>query len=87
MFGTPRVMGGSGSSSRKTVPSTTPGRPAHIQEVMTMEEYNKVVAAEKDQVVVVRFYAPWCRVSSYIALRGQANGDAAHFHVDPAILL
>jgi hypothetical protein len=41
-----------------------PGRPEHIQEVITMEEYNAVVAAEKDQVVVVRFYAPWCRVSS-----------------------
>ena len=41
-----------------------PGRPDHIHEVITMEEYDAVVAAEKDQVVVVRFYAPWCRVSS-----------------------
>ena len=44
-----------------------PGRPAHIQEVMTMEEYNKVVAEEKDQVVIVRFYAPWCRVSHFFS--------------------
>ena len=45
-----------------------PGRPDHIHEVITMEEYDAVVAAEKDQVVVVRFYAPWCRVSSPVAL-------------------
>ncbi|KAI2511906.1 hypothetical protein MHU86_2422 [Fragilaria crotonensis] len=68
MFGASRVMGGSRGGSSKTVPSTTaPGRPAHIQEVMTMDEYNKVVAAEKDQVVVVRFYAPWCRACKAMA--------------------
>ena len=36
---------------RRTVP----------EEVMTIQEYKAVVADEKDQMVVVRFYAPWCK--------------------------
>jgi hypothetical protein len=34
-----------------------------IQEVLTLEEYQKVVMEESDKMVVVRFHAPWCRVS------------------------
>jgi thiol-disulfide isomerase/thioredoxin len=41
--------------------TTTPGRPAHVEEVMTLAEYKSIVSDEKDQIVVVRFYAPWCR--------------------------
>lgn len=63
------VLGPAGSR-RAPRPTTLkmPGRPDHIQEVITMEEYNAVVAAEKDQVVVVRFFAPWCRVSVFVVL-------------------
>jgi hypothetical protein len=39
------------------------GRPSHVHEVLNMQDFNKMVTAEKDQLVVVRFFAPWCRVS------------------------
>lgn len=41
------------------------GRPSHVQEVLNMEQFKEQVTAEKDQLVVVRFFAPWCRVSDY----------------------
>ena len=34
-----------------------------IQEILTMKEYNSVVMEETEKMVVVRFHAPWCRVS------------------------
>ena len=64
----PMFGSSAGTASRVMKRVAAPGRPAHIQEVMTMEEYNKVVAQEKDQVVVVRFFAPWCRVSGMNAV-------------------
>jgi hypothetical protein len=42
----------------------TPGRPSNVMEVTTLQDYKKHVADEKDRIVVVRFYAKWCRVSS-----------------------
>ena len=61
--------------SRPTAPRTqkAPSRPAHIEEVKTMAEYNSVVAGEKDQMVVVRFHATWCRVSFYHAIELNLN--------------
>lgn len=37
--------------------------PSHVLKVLDMKEFEQVVAEEKDQIVVVRFYASWCRVS------------------------
>ena len=34
-----------------------------IQQVLSLEEYKSVVMEETDKIVVVRFHAPWCRVS------------------------
>lgn len=31
------------------------------EEVLTIQEYKAVVADEEDQIVCVRFYAPWCK--------------------------
>jgi hypothetical protein len=41
-----------------------PGRPSNVMEITTLQDYKKHVADEKDRIVVVRFYAKWCRVSS-----------------------
>lgn len=38
-------------------------RPDNVQVVKTMDEFNKVVGEEPEKLVVVRFHAPWCRVS------------------------
>ena len=35
--------------------------PTMPTEVMTIQEYKAVVADEKEQMVCVRFYAPWCK--------------------------
>jgi hypothetical protein len=40
-----------------------PTKPKSIVEVTNAEEYEKIVMGEADRVVVVRYYAPWCRVS------------------------
>ena len=38
-----------------------------VQEVTSMEGYKTVVADEEEKLVVVRFYAPWCRACKAIA--------------------
>jgi len=37
-----------------------------VQTVSTLEEYKKVVADETEQIVVVRFYASWCKACQAI---------------------
>ena len=37
--------------------------PANLQIVNTLEEYKVAVGDEKERLVVVRFFAPWCKVS------------------------
>lgn len=47
-----------------TTPTTTttkPGTTAKPIEVVTIQEYKAAVAEERDQMVCVRFYAPWCK--------------------------
>lgn len=36
-------------------------RKPSVEHVETIQEYKTVVADEKDHIVVVRFFAPWCR--------------------------
>jgi len=43
-----------------------------VQEVLTIQEYKAVVAEEKDQMVCVRFYAPWCKACKAIEERFRA---------------
>ena len=38
-----------------------------VHEVVTMEDYKTVVVDEEDCMVVVRFYAPWCRACKAVA--------------------
>lgn len=41
--------------------------PEFITQVSTMQEFRQEVINEKDKVVVVRFYAPWCRACKAVA--------------------
>jgi len=39
----------------------TANNPQKVQEVLDIHQYKKEVADVRDQIVCVRFYAPWCR--------------------------
>ena len=39
------------------------GRPSNVKECATLDDYKVVVGDERDKLVVVRFYATWCKVS------------------------
>ena len=49
------------SGRLKTKKSSSAVRFCMPEEVVTIHEYKEQVVDEKDQMVVVRFYAPWCR--------------------------
>jgi thiol-disulfide isomerase/thioredoxin len=48
-----------GKTSRKQ-PTKFSG-PANLSVVTTLQEYAKTLAAQQDQLTVVRFHAPWCK--------------------------
>lgn len=43
------------------------GSPPNFHVVRTLEEYKRVVGDEKEKIVAVRFYAPWCKACKAIA--------------------
>lgn len=52
---------------RATKAKKATGRPGHVHEALNMKAFNKLVTEEKDQLVVVRFYAPWCRACKAVS--------------------
>lgn len=44
------------------------GKTNEVLDITSMEQYREHVAQEKEQLVVVRFFAPWCRACKAIAL-------------------
>jgi thiol-disulfide isomerase/thioredoxin len=63
------VTGGSGSrqSDGSTTTTSATRRPRNVQEVQTLQEYRRVVSDEADKLVVVRFYATWCKACRAVA--------------------
>jgi thiol:disulfide interchange protein len=54
--------------NQKTKPLSK-NMPSNMQTVETLEEYKKVICSNKDgKLIVVRFYAPWCKVSKKMSL-------------------
>ena len=55
------VMGG---RTNAAIPSENSDSklPKNVKVVKTLDEYKKVVGGERDRIVVVRFFAPWCKV-------------------------
>jgi thiol-disulfide isomerase/thioredoxin len=49
------------------LPNLKRRRPKSIQQVVTMKDYKMVVVDEQDKMVVVRFFAPWCRACKAVA--------------------
>ena len=52
------VLGG--RSKELTTKSET--MPANLKIASTLDDYKRIVGGERERVVVVRFYAPWCKV-------------------------
>ncbi len=46
---------------KKLSSDQTPTKLPRVQEVLDIHQYKKEVADVRDQIVCVRFYAPWCR--------------------------
>jgi len=49
------------SWGRDKIPILRKKRPAEVQLVTTIDEYKEFVADEKARIVVVRFFADWCK--------------------------
>jgi thiol-disulfide isomerase/thioredoxin len=64
-----RAVGSQSGSQGKRLISVSTGTqaPPVITEVKTLQEYKAVVADERQKIVVVRFYAPWCRACRAVA--------------------
>lgn len=43
------------------------GRPPNFQIIDTLEDYKKVIGVDQEKLIVVRFYAPWCKACKAIA--------------------
>jgi hypothetical protein len=49
--------------ARKLTPTILP---PNVHKIETLQDYKTMVADETDSVVAVRFYAPWCKVSTHL---------------------
>lgn len=58
------VLGNQQQKRETTTTRKPPSRrlPPNVQVVESLQQYKTVVADEKERVVAVRFYAPWCKV-------------------------
>jgi hypothetical protein len=62
------IMGNQPNSPNRTQKGKPPKqpnsqKPKNVEQVLTLQDYKSVVGDETEKLVVVRFYAPWCKVS------------------------
>lgn len=54
--------GGGVSNGRRTVGQRSTDKPTNLKTVVTLAEYKEVLDENKGKIVVVRFFATWCKV-------------------------
>ena len=66
-----------GGRSREPSPASKMANlPENIKVATTLDEYKKIVGGERERLVVVRFYAPWCKVRHFVGGHIRAMGPA-----------
>jgi len=51
---------------KKAVAKNIDGLPSNLKLVNTLEEYKEVLDADRDKIIVVRFFAKWCKACKAI---------------------
>ena len=67
-------------NTKKRTTKSNNAAPKNLLRIKTLSDFKKVVGDEKERLVVVRWYAPWCkvRVKTYIEI---SIIDSVHFGV------
>lgn len=55
-----------GGRKKKVATKKKVKMPANIKVAKTLGDYKDIVGGERDRIVVVRFFAPWCKVRTLI---------------------
>jgi thiol-disulfide isomerase/thioredoxin len=58
-----KLINSSSDKKKKSMQqSNNKNAPKNLMRVDTLEEYKNVISGNRDKLIVVRFYAPWCKV-------------------------
>lgn len=68
-----------GRRTKPVVETVNSKIPKNIMVVKTLEEYKHVVGGERDRIVVVRFFAPWCKVRCRQANRIRSSSSSTSY--------
>lgn len=64
-----KLINSSSDKKKKSMQqSNNKNAPKNLMRVDTLEEYKNVISGNRDKLIVVRFYAPWCKVCLFMRL-------------------
>lgn len=74
-----------GGRTKEVTPSTkATTMPVNLKIASSLDDYKRIVGGERERIVVVRFFAPWCKVRSLLRLvRRCTKGRSLHSSPSP----